>query len=210
MRGAAGFTLIEVLIAMAITAMVATMSFASLSATLSSVETLRERGERISELNRAWTLFSRDINQFVARPIRNEFGARESSLFGGAAVDQSLSFTRIGWHNTNRQTRSHMQRVRYLVEDDTLWRESYYVLDRTSETEPQRVALIEGVLDFQVAFLGEGIELRGEEIDTDDWADNWGISGSSGFVPPPQALELRLELEDWGELRWLYDLPRQQ
>ncbi len=208
MRGG-GFTLIEVLIAMAITALVATLSFASLDAAISSVESLRDRGGRITELNRAWNFFSRDINQFVSRPIRNEFGNRESALFGGAA-DQSLSFTRIGWHNTNQRVRSHMQRVRYIVEEETLYRESYPVLDRTSESEPRRVALLEGVLDFQLAFLGPGIELRVDEWDTEGWSDNWGISsGSSGQVPPPEALELRLDVEGWGELRWLYDLPSQ-
>jgi len=205
-----GFTLIEVLIALAITALVATLSFASLDATISSVESLRERSDRITDLNRAWGLFSRDINHFVPRPIRNEFGQRESALAGGAALDQSLVFTRIGWHNTNQRQRSHMQRVRYVLEEETLYRESYTVLDRTSESEPQRVALLEGVLDFQIAFLGPGVELRGDEWDTDDWPENWGVTaGSNTQVPPPQALELQLELDGWGEMRWLYDLPLQ-
>ena len=103
-----------------------------------------------------------------------------------------------------------MQRVRYIVEEETLYRESYPVLDRTSESEPRRVALLEGVLGFQLAFLGPGIELRVDKWDTEDWSDNWGISsGSSGQVPPPEALELRLDVDGWGELRWLYDLPSQ-
>jgi general secretion pathway protein J len=202
--------LIEVLIALAITALVASLAFASLDATISSVETLRERGNRITELNRAWNFFSRDIQHFVPRAIRNEFGNRESALYGGAAADQSLTFTRIGWHNTNARLRSHMQRVRYIVEDQTLYRESYPVLDRTSESEPRRVALLEGVLDFRLAFLGPGVQISGEQWDTEDWPENWGItSGSNSEVPAPQALELWLELDGWGELRWLYDLPQQ-
>jgi general secretion pathway protein J len=207
---AAGFTLIEVLIALAITALVAMLSFSSLSSVLTSVEVLRDRGQRISELNRAWTLVSRDLTHFVARPVRDEFGQAASAMRGGAAVTNGISFTRGGWHNPNQQLRSQLQRVRYRLEDDVLWRESFTVLDRTSESEPQRVQLLTGVDDFQLAFLGAAVSLRGEELDTEDWPDNWGVSASTtGAVGPPEALELTLQLQDWGEVRWLYDLPPQ-
>ena len=208
MKRAAGFTLIEVLIAMAITALVATLSFSSLSSVLSTVESLREHGERTAEMNRAWTIVSRDLRQFTQRPVRDQFGEAESAMFGGAAVDQSLSFTRTGWHNSNLRLRSELQRVRYRLEDNILWRESYFVLDRNSDSEAQRVELIRNVVDFEMAFLGASTELRGEELDTEDWPTNWGVNASNrDVVESPQAVELRLELEDWGELRWLYDLP---
>ena len=210
MRRQGGFTLIEVLIAMAITALVATLSFNSLSAVLSSVESLREHGQRTAEMNRAWTIVSRDLRQFTLRPVRDQFGESESALFGSAAVDKSLSFTRTGWHNPNQRLRSELQRVRYRLEDNILWRESYFVLDRTSESEVQRVELIRNVEEFEIAFLGSGTEVRGEELDTENWPLSWGVNASNrNVVAPPQALELRLELADWGELRWLYDLPGQ-
>ena len=205
-----GFTLIEVLIALAITALVATLSFASLSAVLSSVESLRDRGGRIAEINRAWRLISRDIRYVIARPVRDEYGRAESALWGGAASDNSLSFTRGGWYNPNRQLRSSLQRVRYVREDDELWRESFVVLDRVGTTEPQRALLLDGVVEFEMAFLSPQLPLRGEPLDTGDWQDNWGVNASAiGLVAPPQALELRLTLDDWGEVRWLYELPQQ-
>jgi general secretion pathway protein J len=203
-----GFTLIEVLIAMSITALVATLSFSSLSAVLSSVESLREHGQRTAEMNRAWTIVSRDLRQFTLRPVRDQFGEAESAMFGGAAVDNSLSFTRTGWHNPNLRLRSELQRIRYRLEDNILWRESYVVLDRSSESQVQRVELIRNVEEFEMAFLGAGTEVRGEELDTDKWPLSWGVNASNrNVVAPPQALELRLQLGDWGELRWLYDLP---
>lgn len=205
-----GFTLIEVLIALAVTALVAMLSFSSLSAVLNSVEVLRDRGQRISELNRAWTLISRDIHHFVARPVRDEYGELEAAMRGGAAVANGISFTRGGWHNPNQQLRSNLQRVYYILEDDVLWRESYATLDRAVETEPQRARLLTGVDDFQLAFLDQSIEVLGEELDTEDWHDSWGLSpGTSVAVPPPQALEIVILLQDWGEVRWLYDLPLQ-
>lgn len=205
-----GFTLIEVLIAMAITALVATLAFASLDSTMDSVEGLREQGERISEINRAWGLISRDLEHFANRPVRNEFGSVSAAMIGGEVVDQTLAFTRIGWHNTTGRVRSNMQRVRYVLEDTTLYREQFLVLDRTSESEPQRVALLEDVNIIEFRFLGRSIEVPQGELETDTWPEAWAIGGTGQAVPPPGALEIRLELEDWGEVRWLYDLPAEQ
>ncbi len=209
-RCARGFTLIEVLIAMAITAMVATLAFASLDQTMNSAETLREQGERISEINRAWSLLSRDLSHFIDRPVRNEFGATVPAMFGGERVEQQIAFTRVGWFNTLGRQRSHMQRVRYVLEDTTLYREQFQVLDRTNETEPQRVALLENVNLMEFRFLGDGIELAPNEIETENWPEAWGLNGGQGVNTVPEAVEVRLELEDWGEVRWLYELPQRE
>ena len=83
----AGFTLLEVLIAMAITAIVATLSFASLDQAMNSVDSLRTQGQRISELNRAWSFMTRDLEHFVARPVRNEFGRLDSAMMGGQVAE---------------------------------------------------------------------------------------------------------------------------
>ena len=202
-----GFTLIEVLIALAITALVATLSFSSLSAVLSSVESLRSQGERISGLNRAWTIMARDLRQFAGRPMRNEFGLQESPIWGGAGADSGLVFTRRGWHNPNRQLRSSLQRVSYRLEDDVLWRENYTVLDRVNTSEPQRVRLLEGVEDFEVVFLLPDQLLQGDAIDTSNGQTLRGPEfDESSPAALPRAVELRLTLADWGELTWLHEL----
>jgi general secretion pathway protein J len=174
---------------------------------MNSVEGLRDQGNRISELNRAWGLLTRDLQHFVNRPVRNEFGSADPALVGGEVADQSLSFTRIGWHNTTGRPRSSMQRVRYMLEDETLYRESYLVLDRTRESEPRRVALLEGVTVFEMRFLDPGAQIRGDDLDTDDWPEVWGVGASVAGQVPPKAIELRLELTGLGEVQWLYELP---
>ena len=149
-----GFTLIEVLIALAITAFVATIAYTSLSAVISGVESTREAATKTYEVDRALMIVSRDIRQFVARPIRDEFGQLEPALSGGTLARFMLSFTRSGWHNPRHYPRSNLQRINYLVEDDALWRESYLVLDRVGDTQPRRVKLLDGVLEMSVGFLG--------------------------------------------------------
>ena len=202
-----GFTLVEVLIAMAITAVVATMAFVSLDNTLSSVKGLQQEGERIADLNRAWSMLNRDLSQFVDRPVRNEFGGRNEAMQGGELADQTLAFTRVGWHNTTGRLRSNMERVRYVLEDETLYRERFLVLDRTAETEPVRVDLLQGVSTIEYRFLPAGFPMRPGEFETTNWPDAWAIGAASAAPSPPQALEIRLTLVDYGEVTWLYELP---
>ena len=209
----AGFTLIEVLIALAITAFVASISYASLSTVMAGVESTREVANRTYEINRAWSIVTRDLQQFTDRPIRDEFGEIEAAMTGGAASRFLLSFTRSGWHNSQAQQRSSLQRVNYLLEDDALWRESYAVLDRAADTPARRVKLLEGVEYFELGFLASlgDVETGNDDktLDTKNWRDNW-VDGNGQFgalLEPPMAVEIRMQLQDIGEVRRLYALP---
>ena len=212
-RRAGGFTLIEVLIAMAITAFVAALAYASISRAIDGVEGTRAVAERTGEINRAWTILSKDLRQFVPRPVRDEFGEVEPAMIGGPAARYLLSFTRTGWYNPNQLPRSSLQRVNYVIEEEALWRESWPVVDRAANTEAQRVLLLSGVEDLRLAFL-PGLDAlepgrRGQNLETSNWPES-GVANTSqpgSGIPPPAALELRLELSDMGELRRLYVLP---
>jgi general secretion pathway protein J len=208
-----GFTLIEVLIALSITAFVATIAYASLSSVISGVESTRAAAQQTYELDRALVFISRDLRQLVARPVMDEFGQREPALTGGTLARFTLSFTRNGWHNPKQANRSNLQRVNYLVEEGALWRESYFVLDRLGDSETQRVKLLDGVEEFTVAFIAsvEAVDTQsdGKTLDTRNWEQNWVVDTSvaDAVLSPPAAIEIRLQLEGWGELSRLYELP---
>ena len=68
-RRFSGFTLIEVLIAMAITAFVAILSYQTLSTALVGIERSREQADRLYEINRSMTILSRDL-QAIDEPSR--------------------------------------------------------------------------------------------------------------------------------------------
>ena len=165
------------------------------------------------QLNRAWMMISRDLEQFVARPVRDEFGELEPALQGGIAARFPLSLTRGGWHNPVGHARSELQRVNYRVEEETLWRDSYPVLDRAGETKTQAVALLEGVQELRVLFLGGpgSVDTVGSssELDSRSWPENWVLDTSQpgAALNPPLAVELTLQLSDWGEMRRIYALP---
>ena len=212
MRRGAGFTLIEVMVAMALTALVGAMAYAALASVLGGVDGLRDSANRSYEVNRAWMILSRDIAQFANRPVRDEYGETEPALTGGELARFPLSLTRGGWHNPLEYPRSSLERVNYRIEDDALWRDSYVVLDRASDTEPRSVLLLEDVEFIELSFLGSvdsGLELRdGQEIETDNWPESWvAAPGSGGDLAPPVAMTITLRLTDLGDMERLYVLP---
>ena len=211
-QAARGFTLVEVLIALAITAFVAAVAYTSLSTVITGVESARAGAERTQAINRTFMLLSRDLRQFVERPVRDEFGDTEPALSGGEAARFALSFTRAGWHNPNGLPRSHLQRVNYRFEDQALWRESYPVLDRAGDTEGTPVRLLDDVDYLELAFLGSVDQLRlgrGTNVDTRQWPENWVVDTSDpdALPRPPVAIEVTLGLADLGEITRLYVLP---
>jgi general secretion pathway protein J len=83
---------VEVLIALAITAFVAAVAYTSLSTVITGVESARAGAERTQAINRTFMLLSRDLRQFVERPVRDEFGDTEPALSGGEAARFALRF----------------------------------------------------------------------------------------------------------------------
>ncbi len=208
-----GFTLIEVLIALSITAFVSAIAYTSLSSVLTGVDGLRETTDRTHEINRAFMILSRDLRQFVDRPVRDEFGQREPAFSGGDLARFTLSFTRTGWHNSIGNPRSNLQRVNYRLEDEGLWRDSYPVLDRAGDTEPDTVLLLDGVEELRLGFLGSldqvQVGTRNAALETTSWAENWVADASAPDqqLNPPVAVEMTFLLSDLGEIRRLYALP---
>lgn len=212
MRSNNGFTLIEVLIAMAITAFVAVVGYTSLTTVITGVESLRQETKRLEDINRAFQVLGRDLQQFAARSVYDEFGSRLPSMEGGVLAAQTLSFTRTGWHNSVGLPRSALQRVAYYVEEEQLVRASWPVLDRTGAVEPSELPLLENIETFEVRFLGslDVLEVsRDSEIDRRYWQENWisDVSRPETLVEPPIAVEIRLSIPQWGELERVYVLP---
>ncbi len=212
MRAPRGFTLIEVLIAMAITAFVSVLSYQALSTALTGIASVRAESERLHEINRAFNVLSRDIRQMTNRPVRDEFGQLASAVLGGPLARDPLRLTRAGWHNSTGAPRSTLQRVAYRLEDDRLLRLSYPVLDRTTAIEPTETVLVDRVEGFEVRFLPtiKSLEVdRNQTIDRRFWQENWisEVGFTDKVMDPPAALEVRLSLEDWGELERLYVMP---
>jgi general secretion pathway protein J len=207
-----GFTLLEVLVAMAITALISVVAYGALSSALSGAESVRSAAVRSHDINQTLTLLSRDIRQVVNRSIVDEFDQPAPALSGGVLTRYPLTLTRAGWHNSTGAPRSTLQRVRWWIEEDVLWRAHFPVLDRTPGTEAIETAMLDDVEGFEVHFLptiGDVKSDRDDVIDDRNWRDNWilDVSQPGLDLPTPAAVEIVLQLAKVGEVRRLYVLP---
>ncbi|MGD8936285.1 MAG: type II secretion system minor pseudopilin GspJ [Thiogranum sp.] len=200
MRRFQGFTLLELLIALAIFALVGAMAFGGLKGVLDQKEHTMAQSQRLSDLQKAYRIMQRDLEQMVNRKIRNEFGDQVDALVGGSGFN-GVEFSRAGYANPAGFLRSDIQRVAYIPDQETLLRRTWRVLDRAQDTLPDEQVLVEGMQRFSMRFLDKDNE----------WQEQWPpqqnqISGSS-TGEFPRAVEVQLELEDVGTLSWLFPLP---
>jgi general secretion pathway protein J len=194
------FTLIEVLVSLAIFAILAALAYGALGQTLDSAELLNDRMDRLQAIQRTMRHLSEDFQQLSPRPIRDELGDGF-----GAALDTdfqsgfALELTHGGWSNPIVLPRSTLQRSAYRIEDDELIRYYWRVLDRTLSNEPLSVTLLDGVESIFFRFL----QADGE------WTEQWppgNRPGGLGSRQRPRAVEIILTLTDEGEISRLVEV----
>ena len=205
-RGAVGgFTLIEVMLAMVITTFIATLAYSGLSTAITAAERHELQAQQIAAIQLPLTIIERDIRHIVNRGIVDEYGDEIAALAGGSFDDYPLLLTRMGWSNPRQLARGELQRVRYRLEDNQLWRESWPVLDRLNlEAGQQDSKLLAGVLRFELAFLDPTASGAGQSLLGGQWSEQWQAKDRL-----PLALELLLEIEGFGEVRRVFAIPAQ-
>lgn len=195
-----GFTLIEVLLAMAVTLMVGVIAYNSLSVSIMAADSNENRTQRLAKVQLALTFMERDIRQAALRGIVDEFGDPQPALSGGAAADYPLQLTRRGWDNPGDQRRGELQRVRYRLDNGQLWREYWPVLDMADEEQgKQQLLLLEGVSELVFKFLDDRSNRAGQSPIGGEWRDYWQPSPDRDHLP--RAVELIFELEQFGQVR---------
>jgi general secretion pathway protein J len=191
-----GFTLIEVLLAMAITVMVSVMAYSGLSAASSAAARHGEMVQQLGEIQTGVSWVVRDLRQSIDRPIHDARDEVQPAMIGTALPDQLLELTHTGWDNPRGQRRAAVQRVRYRLDPDgNLWRDHWLVLDRLDDEEGlQEIKLLTRVTRFKVQFLAGrndiSLPLGGE------WVDQW--PETKGATAMPLAVQFDLEIEGLG------------
>jgi len=199
----AGFTLIEVLLAMGITTFVALLAYSGLNASITAAESQQLQAQQIVDIQLPLTVLERDIRNAVARPIRDEYDDRVEALVGGAFNDYLLVLTRRGWDNPRELSRGELQRVRYQLLDDVLWRESWSVLDRVSEEAGrQRTRLLQGVRAIEITFLDSASSGASRSPLGGEWLDEWDIPQRL-----PAAIKIQFDVEGFGEVARVISIP---
>ena len=199
-RAAAGFTLIEVLVALAIFGIMTTMAYQALGQSLSNADLLTARMDRIQAIQRTMSLVGRDLMQATPRPVRDLLGdGRIPSIRTSLNTEFALEVTRGGWPNPAGLPRGTLQRVAWRIEDGELLRYHWTVLDPTLANEPVITQMMEDVESILFRYRTAGGE----------WTEQWPPQGAQGVVAQrirPQVVEVILTLSDEGELRRFFEV----
>lgn len=210
-----GFMLLDVLISLIIIGIVAGMGMATFLAVRDTEQQVQAEREALVSLQRAMGFIDRDIQQMIARPVRDEFGDELPALSIDSNNDYLLEFTRSGWPNPIDAKRSELQRVAYRLEENKLYRTYWLHLDRAQGSEPIEAVLLDDVDDFSVSAIGSVdtqpnttstvISDITENETSDTWPTDTSTAGTnqSNIADLPVALELVLETKRYGMIKRL-------
>jgi general secretion pathway protein J len=198
---ARGFTLVEVLVAIFIFAIVSAIAMGGYNELVKQSSIVDAGAARTRAVQATMQRFNLDFTSLEPRPVRQPLGdglvpalrADEKN------ADQLVELTHSSWSNPAGVPRSTLQRVAYRIEDKKLIREYWLSLDRTMTSEPESAVLIDGVKELKLRFLDANRT----------WHDQWPPLGYSPADAPwvrPIAVEVTLNLEDWGELKRLVEV----
>lgn len=170
-RREAGFTLVEMMAAILVFALISAISVGMLTTALRSKETSEAVMSDLAAVQRIHALLSEDIGQMVMRPVRDADGLTDLRVFAldvrgadplnPAREDEPreiLVLTRTGWANPGGvQPRSGLQRVAWIYDGERLWREASLYPDQAQGSAPVRQMIAEGVADLQIEALMTGV-----------------------------------------------------
>jgi general secretion pathway protein J len=197
-----GFTLIELMVALFIAAIMFAIGYGAIRQALGSHDSLKAQQAHLLELQTAVRMLEQDFVQAAPRPVRQAVGDEpaQAALQGSAPGTQPIvQFTRAGWANPAGLQRPGLQRVAYLVEDGTLKREYWNVLDPTLASTTTKRDLLTHVKSVTFRYMDVNHV----------WQEQWPPVTSTTLVGTmleltlrerPIAVEITLDTEDWGKI----------
>lgn len=196
MQRPAGFSLIELLVAVAVFALASALAWAGLSAVTDTRQRLALEQDHFAAVQRSVDFLARDLVTAVDRPVRVGQAGREPALIGDV---RRVAFTRKGVASELQSNDSALERVSWLVDGKALVRGRHAVLDRADDRAFTRRDMDRAVDDFRLRYLDH----KGA------WHDRWppGQSGDADSAALPRAVEFRIRFKSLGEIRRLVALP---
>ena len=191
-----GFSLIELLVAVAVFALASALAWAGLSAVTDTRQRLAQEQEAFAAVQRSVDFLARDLATAVDRPVRTGQAGYQPALAGDV---RGVAFTRMGVASELLSSDSALQRVRWFVQNKALVRGRYAVLDRADDRAFVRRDMDKGIEDFRLRYLDH----RG------GWHDRWPPAAGRDADPAalPRAVEFRIGFKSVGEIRRLVALP---
>lgn len=190
-----GFTLLELIVAVAIFAVVATMAYSGLDLLLRSQESLDQTAARQRAVDLAVLRIERDLQHALPRPARGAYGDPQPAMVGSEALAE---WSVLDLQGAKDGVRPQGMRVRYAVIDGQLWRAQDAVLDRTPRDSARQRPILDQVERISFRYL------VGNKQRLDQWPPRSGITAPERL---PRGVEVTLRLKDIGEIVRIVELP---
>lgn len=182
---AAGFTLLELLVALIVFAIMSAIAYGGLNRIFAVRERIDAENRKWRELTLVFGRLEEDIGQAVNRTYLDSFGTRKSALIGHAQLvgvnDANLSLIRMGAGGSTGVA-ADMSHVGYRLREGRLELMQWPALDLPPRAVPTVHVLMQEVQAFELAFMNEkGV-----------WEDKWEPDASASVLP--RAVQIRLTL----------------
>jgi len=222
-----GFTLIELLVALFIAAVMFAIGYGTINQALQNRGTISRHQRNLVQLESAVQIMEQDFLQIAPRPVRDPGGngylpclqgSQSSAASGGSGASDTddsdsdtatplVILTRGGWSNPIGEPRTELERVAYVLDNGTLVREHWNVLDATLSSLPVKRNLLKHVRSVSFQYMSM----------THSWVDNWPPAATSGenvadslFRMRPLAVQVILDTEQWGRITRIFEIPNDQ
>ena len=194
----AGFTLLEILVAVFIIGIIAVVMVRGLQIVISTKDNLERNDAQMQELNLTMSLLASDMGNLINRSILQANGQTLPAVIMHDDATETLEFSRGGVSNPLAQHRSTLQRDAYQIKQGRLIRVTWPVLDQVTNTMPTSRILLKDVTYIKWEFLGN---------DNRFYA-GWPVSGANN-QPLPKAVQLTLTLHKLGTIKDM-NMPTQE
>jgi general secretion pathway protein J len=196
---ASGFTLVEVLLALAIFGMMSVLAYRAMVALTDGEAQLSREAQRWRTLEALFTRFESDIRQAIPRgsligslASSNDAAKIEPAWLAvpaDSAGNAALVFTRAGTEFSGEPGIAG-QRMGYRLRGHALEIAYWPGLDNAADVHPAVYTLVDGVTSLRILYLNR----------SGAWRDRWPLQGESDL---PRAVRVELTL-DSGEVieRW--------
>jgi len=191
-RHSKGFTLIEIIVAVAIFGMLSVGAYTVLDAGVRSQQQTEFRLEKLAKLQRAIQTIEKDLHMLSLRQVRDELGDKIPLFRGQSDASGQVSFiefTRANWRNPAGLPRSNMQHVIYNFGQGKLNRVHSIFLDQTSNSPKVTRALLDDMKSMSMSFLNKAGQ----------WTSTWAMFDSQSLDSSlPRAIKISMEVDTFG------------
>ena len=174
-----GFTLIEVLISLAILSIIAIVSTNFLQSSIDLRNQSKSKVDDIKVFNLGVSTIRRDLMSTVNLPMRDNFG-NQLPNFIGSNTDKKITF--LGFINRIDSSRSSISRIEYLFDDTKFIRRVYFTADPYDYDDHIDSVIFDNIDDVEIFFLSDN-----------RWFTEWPAGQTTAYKIPKL---VKIEIND--------------